>query len=263
MPGGEKILLKRALFRPVADSLYQGLSTDKNKADSVFVPAFDRIFLLLKAFYLNGLSGDILEFGVLQGYTSQLIADCMKRFRLKRARLHLFDSFEGLPEATQQDQYNYECIKGFWSKGVMNVPEGIDRLIEATLRKKLGTDHVFAVKGYFEKTLETHIRDKKITKALLINLDCDYYSSSKYVLRTLFEYDLIQDGTILICDDWMTSFGNPLLGQRRAVAEIRAEYPRWEFEPYLNYGIGSQVFVVHDLSIAHGKTHENTSCCSL
>ncbi|MFC2049428.1 hypothetical protein ACFLR2_01990, partial [Chlamydiota bacterium] len=62
--------------------------------------------------------------------------------------------------------------------------------------------------------------------------------------------------------DWMTSFGNPHLGQRKAVQEILQEYPQWDFEPYFNYGIGSQVFVMHDLSISKGKKFENASCCS-
>jgi len=244
--------LKKKLFRPIVEHLYYGLAKQKN-ADAVFIPAFDRIFLQLSAFYFNGLCGDILEFGVLQGYTSKIIADCMKRFRLKKIRLHLFDSFEGLPETNSEDQRTYECMNGLWGKGIMDVPQGLDRLIESKLQKKLGKERVFVVKGYFEQTLENHIREKKITKAALVNLDCDLYSSSKHVLNTLFQYNLIQDGTLLICDDWMTSFGNPNLGQRKAVHEVLTNYPNWEFEKYFNYGIGSQVFIAHDLSVTCGR----------
>jgi Macrocin-O-methyltransferase (TylF) len=253
--------LKKLLFRPVAEHLYRGLSK-RRPADAVYLPAFDRIFLQLSAFYLNGLCGDILEFGVLQGYTSKIIADRVKRFRLKKIRLHLFDSFEGLPETTSEDRQSYECVNGVWGKGTMSVPEGIERVIESKLRKKLGEERVFVVKGFFEKTLVKQIEEKKIAKVALIHLDCDLYSSSKYVLQTLFAHALIQEGTLLICDDWMTSFGNPNLNQRRAVKEILAQYPDWEFENYFNYGIGSQVFIAHNLAVSHGKKmYENSSGC--
>lgn len=269
MPGGadylhKRMIYKKYLFKPGMKELYDGLHGDKKGADAVFLPAFDRLFLLLSAFYQNGLRGDLLEFGVMLGYSAQILAGCLDRFHVKEARLHLFDSFEGLPAASEEDQKCYECINGHWQKGVLSSPLGLERYLEHELRKKLGRERVFAVKGFFEETLENHLREKKIEKALLVNLDCDLYSSSKYVLRTLMEFDLFQDGTLLICDDWMTSFGNPNLGQRKAVREILIENPRWEFEPYFNYGLGSQVFVVHDRYITEGKkwspAHENASC---
>ena len=259
LPGGKDYLLKRWLFRPCSGSIYQGQHGLDKTADAVYLPAFDKIFLLLSAFYSNGLRGDILEFGVMYGYTARILADCISRFKLKDVRLHLFDSFEGLPTMSEEDQNSYEIVNGTWSKGALCTPPGLEGILEKKLRKRIGTEKLFVVKGYFERTLEQHIREKKINKAILINLDCDLYSSSKYVLRTLFEYDLVQDGALLICDDWMTSFGNPNLGQRKAVQEILQEHPQWEFEPYMNYGIGSQVFVMHDLSIAKGKKLENTS----
>ena len=226
------------------------------------MPAFDKLFLLLSAFYKNGLRGDVLEFGVMLGYSAQILAGCISRFHMDSARLHLFDSFEGLPVMSDEDQKSYEYVNGAWAEGILAAPTGLDVIVQKELRKVLGEQRVFAVKGYFEETLEKHLIEKKVGKALLINLDCDLYSSSKYVLSTLFKHDIIQDGTLLICDDWMTSFGNPNLGQRKAVQEILQEYPHWEFEPYMNYGVGSQVFVIHDLSIARGKKLENTSCCS-
>ena len=267
LPGGKAFLHRRTLyksylFKPGSKEVYLGLHGENKTADAIFLPAFDRIFLLLSAFYQNGLRRDILEFGVMLGYSAKILTECTKRFQLSSTRIHLFDSFEGLPEASEEDQKSYECINGHWKKGILSTPTGLEVYLEHELRKKIGEKRVFAVKGFFEQTLEEHIRKKKIQKALLVNLDCDLYSSSKYVLRTLMEYDLLQDGTILICDDWMTSFGNPNLGQRKAVQEILEENPRWAFEPYFNYGLGSQVFVVHDLSVSRGKqlkVYENSS----
>lgn len=267
IPGGldylqRRMIYKKYLFKPGLREMYQGLHGQDKTADAVFLPAFDKIFLLLSAFYKNGLRGDVLEFGVMLGYSARLLTRSISRFQLDSVRLHLLDSFEGLPALSEEDQNCYESVNGAWNEGVLCAPAGLDTILKKELCKELGEKRVLTVKGYFEQTLERHIRDQKIEKVILINLDCDLYSSSKYVLRTLFEYDLIQDGTLLICDDWMTSFGNPNLGQRKAVQEILQEHPQWAFEPYMNYGVGSQVFVIHDLSIAKGKEFENTSCCT-
>ena len=222
-------------------------------ADAVYLPAFDRIFLLLKHFYSSGLRGDILEFGVFLGYSARVLAANIKRYKFNSTRLHLFDSFEGFPEAVEKDLSIYEVINGIWQRGGLSTPKEIELLIEKGLQKELGKERVSVTKGFFNQTLEETIRKGALSKALLVHLDCDLYSSSKYVLHTLFEHGLIQDGTIVICDDWMTSLGNPNLGQRKAVAEILLENPQWQFEPYLNYGLGSQVFVAHDLSVSCGK----------
>jgi Macrocin-O-methyltransferase (TylF) len=270
LPGGKEFLHKRMiynnyLFKPGLQEIYQSLHGKDKNADAVFLPAFDRLFLLLSSFYQNGLRGDILEFGVMLGYSARILADCINRFRLSDARLYLFDSFAGLPEAVGEDQNCYECVNGIWQKGILAAPYGLERLLEYELRKRLGKDRVFAVKGFFEHTFERCIRECSIQKALLVNLDCDLYSSSKYVMRTLMEHNLLQDGTLLICDDWMTSFGNPNLGQRKAIREILEQYPNWKFEKYFNYGVGSQVFIAHDLSVSRGKkfVDENTSRCTL
>ncbi|MCH9626128.1 MAG: hypothetical protein S4CHLAM123_13200 [Chlamydiales bacterium] len=258
LPGGPQYLQKRMiykkyLFKPCSKEIYSGLHGHKKEADAVYLEAFDRIFLLISAFYSNGLRGDIYEFGVMNGYTAALLADCMLRFNLQQSQLQLFDSFDGLPEMSEVDRDNYEYQNGQWDKGALKTPQGLEVFLKQELQKKLGLQRVHAFKGYFENTLEKVIATKKLSKALLINLDCDLHSSSKFVLQTLLEHDLIQDGTVLICDDWMTSFGNPNLGQRRAVQEILECYPQWSLEPYMNYGLGSQVFVMHNLSITKGK----------
>ncbi len=247
---------KKKLFLPCSSEVYAGLHGPNKSADAVYLPAYDRLFMLLKHFYLNGLRGDIFEFGVFQGYTAHLLASCMNRFQLKSAALHLFDSFEGLPSASEVDQLGYESQNKIWQSGMLKTTAGVEKLIESTLGHMLGKQRLHVVKGFFDETLPPYLGALESPRALLVHLDCDLYSSSKCVLQALFKYGLIQDGTVLICDDWMTSMGNPNLGQRRAVKEILEEFPSWEFEPYFNYGMGSQVFVIHDTSLTSGRRFE-------
>lgn len=229
-----------------------GEANAKAGADRIYTPFFENIFLLQSAYRANGLRGDILEFGVLYGYTSQLFAKMIKQFHFHDCRLHLFDSFEGLPANQGQDHFSYESVNKQWFCGAMKVEERIPNEIQKRLTALLGKERVYVVKGFFEESCLKHIERVNIQKALIVHLDCDLYSSTKFVLKTLIERNILQEGTIVICDDWMCSFGNPNFGQQRALSEIKEEYPYWHFEKYLNYGIGSQAFVIHDKRITKG-----------
>jgi len=254
---GKKLLnflrLKKSAFHPASGEPFSYLDTrfGKKTIDKVYSEIFNKLFVLVRSLPLKG---DIFEFGVYQGYTSLLFAKNMKKFELNDTSLHLFDSFVGLPDEQGLDKNSYEFLSGVWLKGSMNVAEGLDGYIHKKLGKILSPDRVHVVKGFFEATLESYFKDKKI-KAKIVHVDCDLYSSSKYVLDLLFKNEIIQDGTVIIFDDWMTSLGNPNLGQRKATSEILEKYPHWSIEKYLNYGIGSHVFIAHDLRITNENCH--------
>jgi len=184
-----------------------------------------------------------------------LFAKNIRKFDLNDTSLHLFDSFVGLPGEQELDKNSYEFASGVWVKGSMNVADGLDSYIHKKLGKILSPDRVHIIKGFFEDTFEAYFKDKK-AKAKIVHVDCDLYSASKYVLDFLFKNEIIQDGTIIIFDDWMTSLGNPNLGQRKATSEILEKYPYWSIEKYLNYGIGSHVFIAHDLRVTNANCHD-------
>ncbi|MBI5346623.1 MAG: class I SAM-dependent methyltransferase [Chlamydiae bacterium] len=245
---GQKYLNKREakkiLFSP-ASLLYSNRNTDL-----VYDEAFNRVFMFVKS---TPLKGDFLEFGVFAGYTARSLARMIKKFTIDDAKLHLFDSFIGLPEGDKKDVISYEAVNNIWKKGSMALLDGIEILIYKKLSKILSSERVCVVKGFFNDVLEQYIEQAPIRKARLIHFDCDLYSSTKYVLNILLSHEIIQDGSILIFDDWMCSLGNPNFGQRRAVKEILEHYPFWSFEQYFNYGIGSTVFVAHDARVVEGK----------
>lgn len=244
---------KRSLFQPASGASFSYLDKlGRKRIDRVYEETFNELFILMKSLHLKG---DFFEFGVFQGYSSLLLAKKIKQFDLRESKLHLFDSFIGLPEGKSIDCNSYEHVLGVWDTGAMRIIEGGEKQIQKKLERLLPSSRVSLSKGFFEETLESYISQQPGLKARLIHLDCDLYSASKFVLDALLKNEIIQDGTLLIFDDWMTSLGNPHLGQRKAVAEILAEYPMWSFEKYLNYGVGSHVFVAHDLRItdAHGS----------
>ena len=219
----------------------------RKTVDRVYCDAFNEVFILAKSLPLKG---DIFEFGVFAGYTSLLFAKKINEFRFRDTSLHLFDSFIGLPEAVELDKNSYEFASGVWTEGSMRVCEGLDKYVHKKLAKILPNDRIHVIKGFFEDTLDAYFKNLN-KKAKIVHIDCDLYSSSKYVLDFLFKNEIIQDGTFIIFDDWMASLGNPNLGQRKATQEILEMYPHWSLEKYLNYGIGSHVFIAHDLRVTN------------
>ena len=62
-------------------------------------------------------------------------------------------------------------------------------------------------------------------KAAIVHLDCDLYISTKQVLDGLDRHGVMQDGTVLMFDDWNCHRANPAFGQRGALALFLARMP--------------------------------------
>lgn len=117
-----------------------------------------------------------LEFGVFRGDSMRYWS---QRLRNPRAKLHGFDSFEGLPEG-----WNIDSPRGHFSTN------GMIPIIE--------DPRVRFFKGWFNETLPgyqvpTHDR-------LVLDMDADLYSSTGYVLKTL--ESLIVPGTYIYFDEF-------------------------------------------------------------
>jgi hypothetical protein len=115
-----------------------------------------------------------LEFGVYRGRTIRYWASHLD---LSDARFVGFDSFEGLPEDWQPN-----AQAGSFSVG--KVPEVDDPRIS------------FVV-GWFDKTLPTY--EPPPHDQLIVNVDCDLYSSSRCVLEWLSPH--VRPGTLVYFDD--------------------------------------------------------------
>lgn len=92
-----------------------------------------------------------------------------------------FDTFEGLPE-----DWDVNHPKGTFSTDG-NVPE-------------IDDPRVSFHKGLFQKTLKPFLRTNSPQHRLIVNVDCDIYSATLFVLGTLDKY--FEPGTIIIFDDF-------------------------------------------------------------
>jgi O-methyltransferase len=121
---------------------------------------------------------DYFEFGVWQGAAT----DAWRKLNTHPdSRFVGFDTFEGLPEDWEDGH----------PKGTFNTGGAIPNIDDA---------RVSFVKGLFQDTLRDFLDNFTARNRLVINVDCDLYSATLFVLGTLDKHFV--PGTIIIFDDF-------------------------------------------------------------
>ncbi len=82
-------------------------------------------------------------------------------------------------------------------------------------------------------------------KASIIWVDCDLYRSAATVLD--FVTPLLQDGTLIIFDDWYAYRGNPRLGEQRAFGEWTEGVKNFTFTDFHKEGTYRNSFIASSL----------------
>ena len=116
-----------------------------------------------------------LEFGVARGASMRYWSNLLSN---PGSALHGFDTFEGLPEEWRLGD------KGAYSAGG-RLPEIADPRVKF-------------FKGLFQETLPGYVLPDH--ENLIINIDCDLYSSASFVLNSLAEH--IRPGTYIYFDEF-------------------------------------------------------------
>lgn len=133
------------------------------------------IVKLMPATLRNGL---FLEFGVWKGTSIRKISKIMKQNNIT-CPIYGFDSFQGLPE--------------IWGK----LPPESFKLNEDEI-PVFNEDNIVINKGLFQDVLPDFILNNP-GFASFIHIDCDLYSSTKFVLDTM--KNNIKPGTIILFDE--------------------------------------------------------------
>ena len=216
------------------------------------VETWSRMFNTVFDFiYASRIEGDIYEFGTYNGYTARHLALAMTaNDRSAATRLHLFDTFTGFPELTSAiDRTSYEVQAGWDAGGCAAVPGAAER-IRKMLSMLLPPERFTINVGTFADTLTAATAHRP---AALIHVDCDLYESTKIVLDRMLDFGTIQDGTVLVFDDFNCARANPEFGERRAMHETFDAHPRFSCEPWFPYGWHGQVCVVHERNVTRKR----------
>lgn len=157
------------------------------------------------------IKGDIAEVGTYQGGSSKIICEAKD----KKA-LHLFDTFEGLPELSKFDDTRL-VQKGDYSASLVETKRYL---------KKYNKIHFY--KGLFPST-SGPVRNRKFS---FVNLDADLFMSTLSSLK--FFYPRMTKGGIIISHDYTN-----VPGVKKAVDEFFAD----KTEPVVELS-GSQCLIV-------------------
>lgn len=183
------------------------------------------------------LKGDYLEFGVWEGKTLAAAYHFSKNYGFDTVNFYAFDGFKGLPE-----------IKGIDKSGFKNFHEGQYSCNKKQFEKNLikyGVDSskVFTIEGWFEDILNNETKKKLLLKyASIIWIDCDLYESTVPVLNFIESY--IQDGTVLIFDDWFCYRSDPKRGEQRAFNEWMEKNPHITAIPFRQFSWHGNSFIL-------------------
>jgi hypothetical protein len=215
-----RFLLRAFYARHILYAFLTGDKEVREKAEIVFkvmpyslvgASGLEATYDAVRAVERNKISGSLVECGVAQGGSAALMSLVTARFGSERY-VWLFDSFEGLPEPSEND-----FVDGMTGRHVRELPPGsclgLQEQVESLLFDKLDLDEqkIILVKGWFEETIAPNV--VKIDSIAVLRIDADWYESVKHCLKTL--YDSVVVGGYVIIDDYGSCFG-----ARKAVDEF-------------------------------------------
>jgi hypothetical protein len=164
----------------------------------------------------DDIPGAFVECGVWKGGSSAVMGLAIRHARQNRD-LHLFDSFEGLPEPTEKDGAEAKEYSGGRASGTLTSVnqckaglEGVRTFLLDLLKFDPARTHFHV--GWFQNTLP--VIAPKLGPIALLRLDGDWYESTRLCLDHL--YPLLSPGGVVILDDY-----NTWSGCRKATDEYR------------------------------------------
>jgi hypothetical protein len=196
--------------------------------------------------YLNyeSVPGDIVECGVFGGLSLAQFAKGMTFDSKGHARRIVgIDSFEGLPAASE--------THARWKAGDCALSHGWHPLaapgqpVSAALVRELFRRcelpppilHV----GRFTDVMPPLVLGD-LRRIALLHVDCDLYESTRDALA--LAAPALQDGAMVLFDDWFHYKGHPDKGEARAFAEFLRTHPEWHAVPWRSYATFCQAFIL-------------------
>jgi len=183
----------------------------------------ERIYGLCKAVdYIQaaGIQGDIVECGVWRGGSMMATASTLQLSGDNSRTLHLFDTFDGMSEPTENDV----TLQGVTADELMQTEQ------KSNPKSVWCVSHLDEVRANMQSTgypaervhlhrgkVEDTIPELAPEKIALLRLDTDFYESTRHELQHLFP--LLADGGVLIVDDY-----GHWQGARQAVDEYFEEH---------------------------------------
>jgi hypothetical protein len=180
--------------------------------------------------------GDYYEFGLFRGYAFLKAFEYSKKLGIDHINFYGFDSFEGLPETTGIDKADGRFFEGQFSCSKEDVEKNLQT-------NNMDMSRTLLVKGFYKDSLTEELKkEHNFNNASVILLDCDLYSSTIEALDWLTPY--LQNGTILLFDDWYSFGNNEDLGQPKALHDFLDKNKNLKTENLWNFSQNGNAFIL-------------------
>ena len=196
---------------------------------SMFITAHDQTY------------GSYLEFGVFTGSSFNFAMKVNRRieklFGKSDCEFIGFDSFKGFGKIKKDDE-NPSFKSTFFKVNKKKVIKNIE--------KNSKNQKFRLIDGFYQQTIKNkNANDYKINKSRIIMVDCDLKESTTLALN--FAKPTLQEGTIIIFDDFNYYKGNKNKGEYGAFDDFKSKNPNIEFRRVFDYGYSGRAFIVTNL----------------
>ena len=204
----------------------------------------DTYFRAIEYINYEAVAGDIVECGVFGGLSLAILAKGIT-FDAKghTRRVIGIDSFAGLPPASEAHarwQAGDCALMHNWHP-LLRPGEPVSEDVVYRLFDACHLPRPWLFTGRFGEVMPA-IVPSRIPSIALLHVDCDLYESARDALAAAAP--ALQDGTMVMFDDWFHYKGRPDRGEARAFTEFLAAHPQWQAVPYRVYGTFCQAFIV-------------------
>jgi len=214
------------------------------------VPAYleftvGKYLAIKKALYITAHDttyGSYLEFGVFTGSSFNFAMKVNKKIEKIFGKMDCefigFDSFKGFGEIKKEDE------NPAFKNHIFSVNE---KKVLQNIKKSAKGQKMRIIKGFYQDTIKNKTaQDLNIDKARVVMIDCDLKEPARLALE--FIRPAIQEGTIILFDDFVFFKGNENKGEFGAFNDFRKKYPEILFRRIFDYGYGSSAFIAHKIN---------------
>ena len=199
-----------------------------------------KYWAIKKALYVtahDATYGSYLEFGVFTGSSFNFAMKANKKIEKIFGKMNCefvgFDSFRGFGEIKKVDE-NPSFKDTVFSVNEKKVLRNIEKCAKGQKSR--------IIKGFYKDTIKNKTTiDLNIEKARVVMIDCDLKESTQLALD--FIKPSIQEGTIILFDDYSYFKGDKDKGEYGAFSDFQKKYPKTLFRRIFDYGYSGRAFI--------------------